>query len=196
MARGKLIRWNDARGFGFLAYEENGVEGELFAHIRDFKGRGRPSEGDEFTFNIAPGKNGKSKAVNIRATGFNLSAPIIALLAAAAWLSLVYFLEHQQRADAGSSVYYLLASALSLAVFGWDKFQAPRNGRRVPEANLLLLTAAGGWPGGLVARHLFRHKTRKQPFRFIFWLLTILNATAFFFLFSEPGKTLLSGWIG
>lgn len=36
----------------------------------------------------------------------------------------------------------------------------------------------GGWPGALVARRVFRHKTIKQPFRAIFWLTVVVNCVA------------------
>ena len=36
----------------------------------------------------------------------------------------------------------------------------------------------GGWPGALVARRVFRHKTSKQPFRTIFWATVIVNCVA------------------
>ncbi|MCJ1959480.1 DUF1294 domain-containing protein [Novosphingobium mangrovi (ex Hu et al. 2023)] len=55
-------------------------------------------------------------------------------------------------------------NTLTFLLFGWDKRQARRGGRRVPEARLLLLAALGGTPGAYAARRHFRHKTRKQPF--------------------------------
>ena len=61
----------------------------------------------------------------------------------------------------------LVLGALNLAtflVFGWDKLAAADGRSRIPERLLLILAALGGSPGALVARTVFRHKTRKQPF--------------------------------
>ena len=61
----------------------------------------------------------------------------------------------------------LVLGVLNLAtflVFGWDKLAAVRGRPRIPERLLLVLAALGGSPGALVARPVFRHKTRKQPF--------------------------------
>ncbi|AQX16957.1 hypothetical protein BKM78_14310 [Tessaracoccus sp. T2.5-30] len=46
-----------------------------------------------------------------------------------------------------------------------DKVAAVQGAWRVPESSLHLVSLLGGWPGALVARHAFWHKTRKQPFR-------------------------------
>ena len=75
--------------------------------------------------------------------------------------------------------YYLLVtcvvSALTFGVYGWDKRQAVKQGRRVPEARLHLLTLFGGWPGALLAQHYFRHKNRKMSFQIVFWLIGLLQ---------------------
>lgn len=72
-------------------------------------------------------------------------------------------------------------AALSLALFsmyGFDKAAAKRGGRRIPEVSLHLVAVFGGWPGALAARHLFRHKTKKQPFRAVFWCTVAANCLA------------------
>ena len=77
--------------------------------------------------------------------------------------------------------YIWWAPAFSLAtfvVYGIDKAAAQRSWRRVPEAHLHLLSLLGGWPGALIAQQLFRHKTRKQPFRTVFFLTVLANVGA------------------
>jgi uncharacterized membrane protein YsdA (DUF1294 family) len=53
---------------------------------------------------------------------------------------------------------------LAFGLFGYDKWQARRNGPRVSEATLWLVSAFGGWPGGLLGMFCFRHKTEKLWF--------------------------------
>ena len=74
---------------------------------------------------------------------------------------------------------YLVASALSFLAYGIDKATAQTGAWRIPESFLHLLGLAGGWPGALLARHLFRHKTRKTSFRIGFWLAAALNVVLF-----------------
>lgn len=57
-----------------------------------------------------------------------------------------------------------VANLVAFAVYGFDKAQARANGPRVSEGALILLAMAGGI-GAWLGCELFRHKTRKQPFR-------------------------------
>lgn len=60
---------------------------------------------------------------------------------------------------------YLIAINLGAwAAFGIDKLLARRKKARVSERTLLVWAALGGTPGAYLARRMFRHKTRKQPF--------------------------------
>ena len=61
---------------------------------------------------------------------------------------------------------------LTFLVFGWDKLAAIDGRSRVSERALLTLAALGGSLGALLARPVFRHKTRKQPFSA--WLMLIV----------------------
>lgn len=52
----------------------------------------------------------------------------------------------------------------------------PAHTRRRPnEGTLILLGLLCGWPGGMAAQQVFRHKTKKQPFRAVFWVSVITN---------------------
>jgi uncharacterized membrane protein YsdA (DUF1294 family) len=68
-----------------------------------------------------------------------------------------------------------LINLLTIAEFWRDKSRAVRGEWRVPEANLLALAALGGTPGAFLARHLLRHKTRKEPFSTRLQLIAVLQ---------------------
>jgi uncharacterized membrane protein YsdA (DUF1294 family) len=74
--------------------------------------------------------------------------------------------------------WYGAASLVSLALYGYDKRQAKRNGWRVSERTLHLAALAGGWPGGLVAQQLFKHKRQKRPFMRVFFAIVALHGAA------------------
>lgn len=58
----------------------------------------------------------------------------------------------------------VVVNAWTVLRFWQDKARAIAGDRRIPEADLLGLALIGGSPGAFAARHLFRHKTRKEPF--------------------------------
>jgi uncharacterized membrane protein YsdA (DUF1294 family) len=70
---------------------------------------------------------------------------------------------------------YVLLSAVEFGMYGADKSAAVRGARRTSEFTLHAVALLGGWPGALVARQVFRHKTRKQPFRTILWGTVVAN---------------------
>ena|ERR1700690_1092530 len=70
-----------------------------------------------------------------------------------------------------------ITSAWAFVLFGFDKWCAGRTGRRrVAESSLCLISALGGWPGGLLAIVFFRHKSSKPSFLFKFTLALIVWA--------------------
>lgn len=65
---------------------------------------------------------------------------------------------------ANIATYLIAINFGAFAAFGLDKMLAEAGARRISEDNLLALAFFGGTPGAYAGRHLFRHKTRKQPF--------------------------------
>ncbi len=76
-----------------------------------------------------------------------------------------------------------VTSAWAFLLFGFDKWRAGGNGcRRVAESSLWLVSALGGWPGGLLGIVVFRHKSSKPSFLFKFtvalvvWIVLVAGA--------------------
>lgn len=69
----------------------------------------------------------------------------------------------------------LLVNVAGFCVYGYDKWRARRQGRRVSERTLLWFLFATGWVGCWAAMSLFRHKTVKASFRRWAILWTIVN---------------------
>ncbi|MGV3771229.1 MAG: DUF1294 domain-containing protein [Sphingobium phenoxybenzoativorans] len=69
----------------------------------------------------------------------------------------------------------LVINLFTVLSFWDDKARAVAGYRRISEANLLLLAVIGGTPGAFLARHLFRHKTRKQPFSTILFVIAVVQ---------------------
>jgi uncharacterized membrane protein YsdA (DUF1294 family) len=79
--------------------------------------------------------------------------------------------------------WYLIISLLAFIVYAKDKAAAKKGSWRIPESTLHLLSLLGGWPGALIAQQTLRHKSKKEPFRFIFWITVFLNCVVFALLF-------------
>jgi len=73
---------------------------------------------------------------------------------------------------------FLLVNIWTMLRFWQDKARARAGLRRIPEVDLLGLALIGGSPGAWLARRLFRHKTRKQPFSTQLAFITLLQAGA------------------
>ena len=66
---------------------------------------------------------------------------------------------------------YGIAGLISAALYFNDKRLAETGGWRTSEARLHAIDLACGIIGGLLAQQIFRHKTAKQPFVALTWLI-------------------------
>ena len=76
---------------------------------------------------------------------------------------------------AGLAMWTVVVSAVTAMLYGWDKRAAIQGRPRVPEQTLLTCSILGGWPGGLAAGQLLRHKTQKVSYRIKFAICATLN---------------------
>lgn len=78
---------------------------------------------------------------------------------------------------------FVLINVGAFYCYGLDKHRAIRCSRqRIPERALLGIAAIGGVPGSILGQLIFRHKTRKQPFRMVFWVIAILQGIVLTYL--------------
>ena len=82
----------------------------------------------------------------------------------------------------------LLLNAWTFAAFAIDKRRAIQGQHRYRESDLLLLAFLGGTPGALVARQVFRHKTRKQPFSTYLLVIAMVQIGAAIGLLMPPWR--------
>ena len=73
---------------------------------------------------------------------------------------------------------------ITAILFAWDKWRAKKDASRIPEKTLLLWMALGPF-GGIIAMHLFRHKTSKTSFHIPAYALAILSITGQIFAFTK-----------
>jgi uncharacterized membrane protein YsdA (DUF1294 family) len=69
----------------------------------------------------------------------------------------------------------ILVSFATFIAYGLDKRRAQADTWRISEKALHWMSAAGGWPGGMLGQQVFRHKTQKLRFRVIFWAIVIVH---------------------
>lgn len=65
---GRLKRWNEAKGFGFISTED--PKSDIFIHISDLKGMSRrPIVGDTIHYQVKVQDDGKNRAINASIEG-------------------------------------------------------------------------------------------------------------------------------
>ncbi len=76
-----------------------------------------------------------------------------------------------------AALYLLTINLVAFAAFWQDKRAAELGLRRTPESTLLMLALLGGTSGAIAGQQALRHKTRKEPFRTLLWLIAGTQAS-------------------
>ena len=182
--KGRITEWNDLRGFGFVSPLEGGER--VFFHVSAFQtGSRRPTEGEFISYTLGTDERGRLRATKVIYVVTHAkrsavqtqarNASLIAGCVAAAFLGVVTLLAIGGRLWWPTACVYVVVSIVSYFAYKHDKEAAQVGARRTNEWTLITLGFIGGWPGALVARHRFRHKTSKIAFRVGYWLSVGLN---------------------
>lgn len=187
---GKIKKWNDEKGFGFITLESSSED--IFFHINAFRGNGqRPSIGMAVSFDIGADNQGRKQARNVRVAGSEKLHPAVtAISISGTFLGAVAILAYLGYVPKLILWLYIAASIFSFLIYAWDKKSAENGDRRTPEATLHNFSLIGGWPGALFAQQLLRHKSKKESFRRMFWVTVFLNISALIYLISPYGNWL------
>jgi uncharacterized membrane protein YsdA (DUF1294 family)/cold shock CspA family protein len=187
---GILEDWHDARGFGFI--RRPGSAGKIYVHMKSIgKSINRPKPGDRLSYDIGVGSGGRPAAVNVMILDAPPPPPpaprprprdensilrmSTRIIAAAVLLALLAANLGLHRLPLWVGLLYAIAGGGSYFLYFLDKRAAEKRQWREPERKLHLLDLTFGIIGGLVAQHVFRHKTYKQGFVTVTALITTLH---------------------
>lgn len=195
--QGRITDWRDEKGFGFIVPFGGGDR--VFFHISSMTSRSRrPVLYDRVVYTLEKDERGRPRAADValivkRQAAAGVRKPgATVIVVAAAFLALVAALVAGSRLPLAVGVLYAVMSIVAYGAYRFDK-SAARAGRwRTRESTLHALDLFGGWPGGLVARHVHRHKSKKGSFRVTFWITVVVNVAAMLWLLTTDGQSFLA----
>jgi uncharacterized membrane protein YsdA (DUF1294 family)/cold shock CspA family protein len=194
---GKLIKWKDDRGFGFIQPFDGSID--VFLHISEIKdATRRPQVGDKIYYRTVA-KDGKVCAVKASILGArtkladisnNKSYSKIAsqllftmigivLLSALPLIGAVHFAWRiaiiLPPLNLLPLILYIGVSFITFTLYADDKYRSEHGQWRTSEATLHLSELFGGWMGGFIAQRTIRHKSRKSSYQMVFWAIVIIH---------------------
>ena len=198
---GKITTWKDDQGFGFIT--PNGGGKDVFIHVKSIANSRKRPIGNEFvSYQVSTDAKGRLNATEVDYVGDFKDKPVtIGKSAYPVWFTLIFltltclavFLE---TLPLFVLVIYSISSLLTFILYWSDKRAAENGTQRTPESTLQLLSLIGGWPGGLFAQRIFRHKSTKKSFQLVYWLTVFFNIAVLFVITSPPGQRLFRALLG
>lgn len=202
-SQGKVINWNDDKGFGFV--EPNGGGERAFVHIKAFKTRSRrPVNGEVIVYELVKEKSNRYKAENIKFAcdvqrsnrqgkangGSSLAGVFIVVFCIGLLVSVV-----SGKLPVIVVGLYAVMSVIAFVAYAMDKSAAQRGRWRTKESTLHLFSLMGGWPGALFAQSKLCHKSSKREFKSVYWVTVFLNLGGLVWLHTDNGARFLNNLV-
>jgi uncharacterized membrane protein YsdA (DUF1294 family)/cold shock CspA family protein len=194
--QGRVTDWRDEKGFGFIT--PNGGNDRVFFHIKALRRSSRrPVQDDRVNYTLGSDANGRQCAIEVefvvkpRAVSSWRSSKPTLVAVAVAFAVLLAALVATGRLPTVVGLVYAIASFVTFFAYAIDKAAARADRWRTQESTLHMLGVVGGWPGGLIAQQLLRHKSRKTSFVAVFWVSAGANVCALLWLMSSSGQEVL-----
>lgn len=201
--QGKVLNWNDDKGFGFV--EPNGGGERAFVHIKAFNPRSRrPANREVIIYELVRENNNRYKAKNIKfarddKTAYKRSKTkngstfggVFAIVFCIGLLVSVF----SGKLPAIVAGLYIVMSLIAFIAYAIDKSAAQNSRWRTQESTLHIISLTGGWPGAYFAQTKLRHKSSKEEFKSVYWGTVLFNLVGLFWLHTEKGSNFLSNVI-
>jgi uncharacterized membrane protein YsdA (DUF1294 family)/cold shock CspA family protein len=189
LCSGRLTKWNDERGFGFIQPVDKGQT--VYLHISELKdSTRRPQLDDTIYYYAIAEEDGKLRADNAFILGARRKPPSssrslndrttspfpiqeIVMLSILPLVGSIHFFVTTR--NPLPFILYPVMSVLTYALYANDKFRAKQGNWRIPEKSLHLCELTGGWLGGFVAQRRLHHKSTKKSYQLEFWMIVIIH---------------------
>ncbi len=199
--QGKITTWKDDQGFGFIT--PNGGGKDVFIHVKSITNSGKRPEGNELvSYQVNTDAKNRLSATEVHYVGDFKEKPVTIGKSAypvyftLIFLTLMCLAVFLKTLPLFVLVIYSASSSLTFILYRSDKRAAENGTQRTPESTLQLLSLIGGWPGGLFAQRIFRHKSTKKSFQFVYWLSVFFNIAVLFVITSPPGQRIFQALLG
>jgi uncharacterized membrane protein YsdA (DUF1294 family)/cold shock CspA family protein len=199
--QGKITTWKDDQGFGFIT--PNGGGKDVFIHVKSFtNSKKRPIGNELVSYQISTDAKGRLNAAEVHYVGdfkdkpVTIGKSVFPVYFALTFLVLMCLAVFLETLPLFVLAIYAATSLLAYILYWVDKRAAENGTQRTPESSLQLLSLAGGWPGGLFAQRIFRHKSTKKSFQFVYWVTVFLNIIILFVVTSPFGRRILKALLG
>ncbi|WP_298940664.1 cold shock and DUF1294 domain-containing protein [uncultured Psychromonas sp.] len=201
--QGKVLNWNDDKGFGFV--EPNGGGQRAFVHIKSFKyGSKRPINGDVIIYELVKESNNKFKAIEVQfasdAREANKRKKTYNKRSGSRAVTHIFTIAFCVVLVASTVIgklpiivigLYVVMSIIAYIAYAIDKSSAQSGRWRTKESTLHLFALLGGWPGAFYAQQRLRHKSIKEEFQMGFKVTIFLNLIALIWLYTKSGSDFL-----